>query len=373
MFRMLIFMGLLFGSIFGYKAWESSRMAKTMNGYQPLVIVSAIPATLELWEPKILTIGSLRAINGVDVTSEVDGLVKKIFFSPGQDVDEGEIILELNADVEIAQLKSLEAQAKLAEVTYKRNKKQYEAQGISKETLDISEADLKSKKAFVTQQNAIISKKIIKAPFKGRLGISAVNLGQYLNAGDKIVTLQTIDPIYADFYLPQQSLPQIVKGQQVILTTDTYPQTSFKGRITTINPKIDSSTRNVEIEATLENPDHKLIAGMYGILEIKTGSPKQHLTVPQTAISYNPYGDLVYVLKETGKDKKGNTTYIANQKFVTLGEVRNNQVQILKGLKKDDLVVVAGQMKLRNGALVIINNAGTISPTPISFSGDKQK
>lgn len=364
---MLALTGLLFGGIFAYKGFESFMIKKHMAGFGSApVAVSATSVTFEAWEPKVTASASLRAINGVDVTTEIQGLIKKISFSPGQDIQEGEGIIQLNADAEIAQLRSLEAQADLAQITYDRNKKQFEVQGISKEDLDVAEADFKSKKAQVAQQAATVAKKAIQAPFKGRLGICLVNLGQYLNPGDKIATLQSLDPMYVDFYLPQQTLTQLAKDQAVTFTTDAHPHLSFKGKITAINPKIDPATRNVGVEGTLSNPDFKLLPGMYGVIEIHTGAPKEVMTLPQTAISYNPYGELVYVLKPNGKDQKGNALFIAHQKFVTLGENRGTQVQILKGLEKGDLVVTTGQLKLKNESLVMINN--TVVPSNTSTS-----
>ncbi len=362
MIIMLILVGLLFCGIFGYQAFKSHMMKQYLKGnHMPPVVVSATQVVLEPWQPKITVTGTLRAINGVDVTTEMAGLIKTILFTPGQDIQEGDVILELNADVEAAQLKVLEAQAELAKITLHRDQEQFAVHGVSQATLDTDEATLKSTTAQVAQQAATLAKKTIRAPFTGRLGISAVNSGQFLNPGDKIVTLQAIDPIKVDFYLPQQALPQLSTKQDIIFTTDTYPGLIFKGKITTINPKVDVSTRNVEVEAILANPDRKILPGMYGVVEINTGVATEYLTVPQTAISYNPYGNLVYILKEQGKDKDGNPLYVANQKFVTVGETRGDQIQVLKGLEKGDLVVTAGQLKLKNGSMVVINN--TVVPT----------
>jgi membrane fusion protein (multidrug efflux system) len=362
MLIMLILVGLLFGGIFGYQAFKSHMIKQYLsNNHIPPVAVSAIQAKLEPWEPKIRATGTLRAINGVDVTTEMAGLIKTTLFIPGQDVQEGDVIIELNADVEAAQLKVLEAQAELAKITLHRDRQQFAVHGVSQATLDTDETTLKSTTAQVAQQAATLAKKTIRAPFTGRLGISAVNPGQYLNPGDKIVTLQALDPIKVDFYLPQQNLPQLSTKQDVVFTTDTYPGLTFKGKITTINPKVDVSTRNVEVVAILANPDRKILPGMYGVVDIKTGSAKSHLTVPQTAISYNPYGNLVYILKEQGKDNGGNPLYVATQKFVTVGETRGDQIQVLKGLEKGDLIVTAGQLKLKNGSVVSINN--TVVPT----------
>lgn len=371
MFIMLTLTGLLFGGIFSYQAFKSYMAKQYMKGNIPPIAVSTLTVSLESWQPEITATGTLRAINGVDVTTEIAGLVKSIHFTPGKDAQAGDLLVELNVDDEVAQLHSLEAQAELAQITYTRDKEQFAVQGVSKATLDTDEANLKSARAQVAQQAATIAKKIIRAPFEGRLGISAVNLGQYLNAGDKVVTLQSLDPLYVDFYLPQQQLPDIAINQDVKFTTDAYPSIVFKGKITSLNPKVDPTTRNVEVEATLSNPEKKILPGMFGIVSLKTGTAQHFLTLPQTAISYNPYGDLVYTLKEQGKDQKGNALYVATQKFVTVGETRGDQVQVLKGLEKGDLVVTAGQLKLKNGSIVIINN--TVVPRNDSISNPKNE
>lgn len=354
---MLLVVGMLFGSIFLYKAFQNYMMSNHLRAALPPVTVSAMKVTSSSWQPHLSATGTLRAINGVDITTEIAGLIASISFTPGQMVNEGDLVLELNIETELAALKSLEAQAELAQINYTRDKEQFAVQAVSKATVDTDEATLKSAQAQVAQQKALIDKKIIRAPFKGRLGISAVNLGQYLNAGDKIVTLQSLDPIYVDFTFPQQDLPQLTPGQTVSLTTDAVPGVTFQGKITSLNPKVDPVTRNIEVEATLQNPHQKLFPGMFGIVEINTGSPQAFLTVPQEALSYNSYGDIVYTLKEKEKDAKGTPVYVATQQFVTVGKTREGQIQILKGLAKDDLIVTAGQVKLKNGSLVVINKS----------------
>lgn len=332
-----------------------------MAGFQmPPAVVSAIKVQNELWQSRLTAVGTIRAIDGVDVTTEITGLVDEIFFTPGSSVKKGDVLVKLNADAEIAQHQSLTAQATLAQITYDRDKKQLAAQAVSKAQVDIDEADLKSKKALANQQAAIVKKKTIKAPFTGRLGISQINLGQFLNPGDKIVTLQSIDPIYVNYYLPQQDLPKISVGQEIALTTDSYPGKVFKGKITTINPKVDPATRNVKVEATLANPQGDLLPGMFAKVEVVTGKPQDFLTLPQAAITYNTYGDLVYILKEKEKNKQGIMIYEARQKFITVGDMRGDQVQIKNGLEPEYLVVTSGQMKLKNGTLVTINN--TVEP-----------
>jgi membrane fusion protein (multidrug efflux system) len=320
------------------------------------------------WQPKLKASGSLRAIRGVSVTTELAGLVTKIMFTPGATVKQGTLLVQLNADAEIGQLQSLQAQAALAQITYKRDQAQYKIHAVSKQTVDSDFENLQSLQGQVAQQAATVAKKTIRAPFTGRLGINNVNPGQYVNVGDKIVTLQTLDPIYADFYMPQQTLAEIKVGQNVALISDTFPKKTFTGKITTIEPTVDPSTRNVEVEATLPNPDYQLTPGMFATVEIITGEPKRFLTVPQSAISFNPYGDIVYVITQQGKDKDGKPMQIANQKFVITGQTRGDQITVLKGLKGGETIVTSGQLKLKNGSQIAVNNSVVPqnSPNPVA-------
>ncbi len=354
---MLISLGVLFAIIFAYKAFGGYMMKKYMSQKPPPATVSVMKASYQDWQPIIKASGSLRAVKGVDVTTEIAGLVSNIHFIPGQNVKNKEVLVELNADSEMAQLKSLEATAELASVVYERDKAQFAIQAVSKATLDADAADLKSKTAQVTEQAAIVAKKTICAPFDGRLGISYVNPGQYMNPGDKVVTLQALDPIYVDFYLPQQTLVQIHVGQTIKMTTDTYPGRFFTGKITTIDPRVDPATRNVQVEATLSNADFALLPGMFSSVELETGASQRFITLPQTAISFNPYGEIIYIVKETGKDSLGKPVLTATQTFVTVGETRGDQVSVLKGIKEGETVVTAGQLKLKNGSEIIINNS----------------
>lgn len=354
---MLIGLGLLFGVIFGYQFFKSIMTKKYMAGMSnPPVTVSAEKIKESDWQTTVQASGSLRAINGVDVTTELAGMVRTISFKPGAYVKKDVLLVKLNDDVEIAQLNSLYAQLEIAKTTYDRDKAQFAVHAVSQQTLDNDAANVKSLKAQVDQQKATIDKKLIRSPFEGKLGISAVNLGQYLQPGNKIVTLQSLDPIYVDFFIPQQFIPQLKIGQVMTLTTDTFPNENFEGKITTIDPIVDASSRNVRVEATITNPKHKLLPGMFGTVEIITGKPRSLLTLPQTAISFNPYGEVAFILQEKGKDDKGNPILIANQTFVTVGEKRGDQVSIVKGLKEGDFVVVSGGHKLKNGSIVHINN-----------------
>jgi membrane fusion protein (multidrug efflux system) len=353
---MLLTVGILFGAIFGYHAYNSRMMKKSMASFQPPpVTVTAMKAEYQSWQPQLKSVGSLRAVRGVDVTSEVAGLVRAVLFKSGADAKEGQVLVQLNADSDIARLHSLQADADLADTVYERDKKQFAVQAISQAALDADASDLKNKKAQVAEQAALVDKKTIRAPFAGRLGISTFNPGQYVNPGDKIVTLQSLDAIYADFYLPQQELSRISLGQAVVATTDTYPGRTFTGRITTIDPKVDAATRNVQVEATVSNPGHKLLPGMYASVEVKAGAVQRFLTLPQTAVTFNPYGETVFVV-ETGKGPEGKTVLTVRQTFVTTGPTRGDQIAILRGIQEGEVVVTSGQLKLKNGSRVIIDN-----------------
>lgn len=355
---MLIAVLILFGSIFTYKIFNHYMINKYMSSQaEPTISVSTIKAESSAWQDKLTSAATLRAIKGVSVTTELAGLVRNIYFTPGATVKQDDILIELNTATDIATLHALEASAALAKIVYERDKAQYAIKAISKAQLDADEADLKAKNDEVVAQSTTVAKKIIKAPFAGRLGINQVNPGQYLNVGDPVTTLQQLDPIYVDFFLPQQALAKVKLGQTVEVSIDTYPNKTFSGKITTINPIVDKDTRNVLVEATIHNDEDKLLPGMFGQATLDVGEPQTFLTLPQTAISYNPYGDIVYTIHQSDKkDKKGNPIEIAQQNFVKLGDTRGEQIAILSGIKDGDIVVTSGQLKLKNGSPVSINN-----------------
>lgn len=367
---MLVIAGLLFGGIFGYKAFVARMTHKSMSTKgPPPVTVSTTQAEMQTWQPQLRAVGTVRALRGVDVTTEVAGLVKNIDFQSGEDVKKGQILVHLDTSEDEALLHSLQASAELAQTTYQRDKRQFAANAISEATLDSARFDLKSKKAQVAQQQALIAKKTIRAPFAGRVGISTVNPGQYLNPGTSIVTLQSFDIVYVDFYLPQQNLADIATEQTIIVTTNTYPGRTFQGRITAINPKVDPQSRNIQVEATIKNPTHGLVPGMFVMVEVRAGRVQHFLTLPQAAVTYNPYGDTVYVIQKKGQGPQGRPYLIAKQVFVTVGERRDDKVAILKGLREGETVVTGGQLKLKSGSPITINNsiqpdaAGAPAPT----------
>ena len=359
---MLIAVAIVFGGIFGFQAFKASMIKKFMTAMgSPPQTVSATKAAYGEWQPKLEAIGTLRAVKGADLSLDVPGVVASISFNSGDDVEQGAPLLKLRVEDDLAKLESLQAMAELSEIVNQRDQKQFKMQAVSQATLDTDAANLKNAKAQVVQQQAIIDKKFLRAPFAGHLGIRAVDLGQYLAAGTVIVTLQALDPIFVDFFLPQQAVDQVRLGQSVTVKIDAFKDQTFAGEISAINPKVDAGSRNVQIRATLKNPEHKLLPGMYATVDIATGSPQSYLTLPQTAITYNPYGDTVYVVDSKAADATGKPQLIARQTFVTTGPTRGDQVAVLKGIEEGDLIVTAGQIKLHNGSTILIDNS--ITPT----------
>jgi membrane fusion protein, multidrug efflux system len=353
---MLIAVAVVFGGIFGFQAFKAMMIKKFMSSMaQPPQTVTALKAANDQWQPKIEAVGSLRAVKGADLSLEVSGVVDSIAFNSGDDVNEGTLLLKLRSDDDQAKLQSLQATADLNQITYDRDQKQFKLQAVSQATIDTDAANLKNAQAQAAQQQAILDKKTLKAPFTGHLGIRAVDLGQYLAAGTVIVTLQALDPIFVDFFVPQQSVDQLKLGQAVAVKIDAFKDQTFSGEVSAINPKVDSSTRNVQVRATLKNADHKLIPGMYATIDISTGAPLNYVTLPQTAITYSPYGDTVYIVDDKGKD--GKSQLVARQNFVTTGATRGDQVAILKGVNEGEMVVTSGQIKLHNGSPVLIDNS----------------
>jgi membrane fusion protein (multidrug efflux system) len=359
---MLLAVAVVLGGVFGFQVFKGMMIKKFMAQMaSPPQTVSATTAGYDEWQPKLEAVGSLRAVKGADLSLEVAGVVDAISFNSGDDVEEGAPLLKLRAEDDIAKLESLKATAELSQINYERDQKQFRIQAVSQATLDSDAANLKNAKAQVAQQQAILDKKTLKAPFAGHLGIRAVDLGQFVNAGTAIVTLQALDPIYMDFFVPQQAIAQIKLGQSVTIKIDAFTDRTFAGEISAINPRVDAASRNVQVRATLKNADHKLLPGMYATAVIPTGAPQNYVTLPQTAITYSPFGDTVYVVDQKGTDAKGEPQQIARQTFVTTGATRGDQVAILKGVGAGDMVVTAGQIKLHNGSIVMIDNA--IKPT----------
>lgn len=372
MLIMLVLVGAVLGGLFGFKTFVNGKIKEAMAGMANIPqTVSATKAESSDWQPKIDAVGSLRAVRGAELSLEVPGVVESITFQSGDEVKAGQVLLTLRNEDEAARLQSLEATAALAQITYDRDVKQLKAQAISQAIVDNDEANLRNVRAQVAVQKAILDKKTLRAPFDGKLGLRQVDLGQFLSAGTEIATLQSLDPIFVDFLLPQQAVAQIAVGEKVRAKVDAFPGRTFEGKITAINPKIDMGSRNIQVRATLGNADQKLLPGMFATVELDTGAAQRLVTLPQTAVAYNPYGSLVYIVDDKGKAPDGKPQLVARQVFVTTGATRGDQVAILKGVSEGDMVVTSGQIKLRNGVPVVINNNAVPTNDPAPKIVDK--
>jgi len=385
MIIMIVAVLVLIGIIAGIKVLMIMKMLAGMKPPPPAVVTTAKTSYQE-WQPELRAVGTLRAARGSDLALEVAGLVGRVNVRSGEDVKAGQLLLELVTTDEVANLHQLEAQTALSQLTYERAQRQIAVHVIAQADYDNAAADLKVKQAAVAQQQAIISKKQLRAPFAGRAGIVTITPGTYLNSGTVIVTLQQLDPEYVDFFVPQKSLGQVEVGRGANLTLDAFPGKTFRGTVNAVNPRVDTNTRNVEVEARVPNPDRVLSPGMFVNVAIESGSQQRYLTLPQTAIVYNPYGETVYVVRNKSqfdadqaaaaaseadpvdkpaapkKASKGPPalppdTRVVEQTFVTTGPTRGDQVAVLSGLEAGVEVVTSGQIKLKNGAPVHIDNS----------------
>jgi membrane fusion protein (multidrug efflux system) len=350
------------GGVFAWQAFIGSFMKKFMAAAATAPqTVSTVTATRAGWQAQVRAIGSLRAVRGADLSAQAAGVVDAIDFDSGAEVPAGKALLRLKPNDDYAKLDQLVAAEDLADQTLKRDQEQFAAQAISQAIIDSDVSTAKSARAQVAAQRALIEEKIVRAPFAGRLGIRQVDLGQYLAAGTTVVTLQALDPILIDFFVPQQALRSLKVGQAVSATIDAYPGESFPGTIESINSRVDTTSRNMQVRASFRNADRRLVPGMFASVAIDAGGSTSEVTLPQTAITYNPYGDTVYVVQDAGKDEHGKPRYTAQQRFIKLGATRGDQVAVISGVEPGEAVVSAGQLKLRNGISVVVNNS--VQPT----------
>jgi membrane fusion protein (multidrug efflux system) len=366
MVLMLAAVGLFLGLLIAFNVFKGVMIKRALTGKgEPAQTVSVVTARVEAWQTALEAVGTVRAIRGADLAFEVPGVVAQVPVKAGSDVRQGQPLVALDDSTERAQLRQLQAVAALAELTCKRSREQLAARTISQADLDNAEGDFQAKRAGAEAQAALVAKKHLAAPFPGRVGIVTTSPGSYLNPGAVVVTLQQLDSVYVDFFLPQKDAAQLKQGQAVILTVDAFPGLSFKGQVSAVNPRVDSSTRNIQVEATFANPGRVLLPGMFTRVSMDVGTRQQNLTLPQTAITYNPYGALVFLVKPAPAGGKG---LVANQAFVTTGATRGDQVAILKGLEAGAQVVSSGGLKLRNGTPLLIDNriqpANDANPAP---------
>lgn len=365
MIVMLLLVALVFGGIYGFQQFRNQMIAKAIRGGGiPPQAVSTTVVENAVWQPNVEVIGSLQAAQATDLATEVNGLITQIHFKSGEHVKAGEVLLKLNDAPLQAQLAQLKASAALAKQNLDRDRAQLKIKAVSQAVVDSDMATLKGAEAQVKQQEALIDQKTLKAPFSGKLGIRKVDLGEYLPAGTAVVSLQKLDPMYVDFTIPQSELSLIEVGKKISITTNAFAGKTFEGKIKAIEPQVNTSTRNITVRAEIGNPDGLLLPGLFATAKVNQGEERQYLTLPSTAIAYNPYGSTVFIVKDEGKDDKGKPKLTVEQRVVTTGATRGDQVAILSGLKAGETVVTAGQLKLRNGAPVFINNAIQPSNNP---------
>lgn len=327
----------------------------------PETVTSAVVKE-EDWAPTLHAVGSISAVQGAVVSAELAGVVSKVAFENGGTAKKGDLLVQLDASAEEAQLHSAEADLELARADLERSRDLGARKVISKAEIDATESKFKQKNALVDQMRSMITKKTLLAPFDGQLGIRQVNVGQSIDARQPIVPLTSLDPVFADFALPQQDIGKLSSGLDVHVTTDALAGRVFNGKLTAVNSMVDVTTRNVTLQATLENPDHLLRPGMFAKVEVVLPEKRKSVVIPGSAISYAPFGDSVFVIEKKKDEKTGKETQTIRQQFVRVGEARGDFVSINEGLKAGETIVGTGVFKLRNGMAVTINN--DLAPKP---------
>jgi membrane fusion protein (multidrug efflux system) len=359
-----IFISLLVvGALAGVKALQIKKMiAGAQAAGTPAETVSSTVVREDKWQSALSAIGSVSAVQGVTVTPEIAGIIREIAFESGALVKQGDLLVRLDTSSEEAQLRAVKAQLDLALLNLERARALRAENTVSQAEVDAAEATVNQLQANADTISTTIEKKTIRAPFTGQLGIRQVNLGQYLDPGKPIVSLQALSPVYVDFSLPQQDLANLKTGMIVRLSTDAYPGRKFEGKLTAINPDLDQSTRSVALQATLENPDQALRPGMFASLEVLLPEQQDVLIIPATAVLSAPFGDSVYVIEpkspkdDKGGQENGEAGLIVRQQFIRTGRARGDFLSVVSGLKPGERIVSSGVFKLRNGMPVVENN-----------------
>jgi membrane fusion protein (multidrug efflux system) len=347
--------------VFGIKALQIVKMVRTPQ-VMPAVTVTSAPVKQEDWAPTLTAVGSISAVEGAVVSTELGGTVSQIGFENGAEAKKGDVLVRLDVSQEEALLRSAEAEAELARTDLERTRGLATQRVVSKAELDAAESKFRRLNAVVDQMRSNIAKKTIVAPFDGQLGIRQVNVGQWVNAGQQVVALTSLDPVYVDFALPEQHLAKLSTGLEVGVRADALPSRKFEGKLTAINSMVDPVTRNVPLQATLQNPDHALHPGMFAKVEVALPETKKTTVIPGSAVSYAPYGDSVFVIEKQKDEKSGKESLVLRQQFVRIGDARGDFVSVTQGLKAGQEVVSTGVFKLRNGMPVTVNN--DLAPKP---------
>ena len=349
----------VFGLLAGIKTLQiRARISQGKQLKIPPEVVTATSVQNQSWESLITAVGSLEAVQGVVVTAEMTGKVTAIAFEPGTRVKTGDLLVQQDVAAETAQLRAAEAATTLAKINFERSKKMLSTKVVAESSYDNAEAQLKQAQAQADTIRAAIAKKTIRAPFGGRLGIRMVNIGQIIKEGEAIVSLQALDPIFVNFLVPQQQLPQLHPGLAVRITSDALPSGQIvAGKITALNPNVDAASRNIRVQATVANPEETLRPGMFANVAIVLPEQNQVLTIPATAVFYAPYSDSVFIIEDAKGEGAAKDGKVVRQQFVRLGEKRGDFVVVTSGLKAEETVVSTGVFKLRNGQSVVIDNS----------------
>lgn len=358
--RFLVLLLVLGGAIggIGYLKWQQMQAgAAQMSHAMPPATIASTEVATETWRPALKAVGSLVAVNGIEVSAEVNGTVRKLRFDSGQQVKTGQVLVELDDTVDQAALAALRAEQRLAQIEFDRARELLPKKAVSRADYDKAQAGLQAAAARVTQQEAVIARKSLRAPFDGILGIRKIDLGQYLNPGEPIVELQSIDPVHVDFQLAERHLSGVGVGMEVEVITDAWPGETFRGTVTAIGNGIVAGTRTVQVRATIANQDGRLRPGMFAEVRALQPETRQVLTIPRTAVSFNTYGDFVYVLVEAD----GKLT--AKRRQIETGQSRDGRIVVTKGLEVGERVVRAGLVKLRDGAAVQVDNSVQLDDT----------
>ena len=345
----------------GIKAMQIAKMMSSPMTMPPTTVSSTVVKE-EDWAPTLSAVGSVSAVQGAVVSAELAGTVAEVRFENGGAAKKGDVLVKLDTSSEDAQLHTAEADLELARADLQRARDLATRRVISKSELDSAESKFQQKQGTVDNMRAMIAKKEVRAPFDGQLGIRQVNVGQNLIAGQQVVQLTSLDPVYVDFALPEQYVSQLGKGLEAHVHVDALPAREFKGKLTAVNAMVDSVTRNVTAQATLENPDHALRPGMFAKVEVVLPEKQKALVIPGSAVSYAPFGDSVYVIEKKKDPKSGKESQVLRQQFVRIGEARGDFVSVTQGLKSGETIVSTGVFKLRNGMTVTINN--DLAPKP---------
>jgi membrane fusion protein (multidrug efflux system) len=347
----IVFLGIVFGGIFGYKFYQFGQLQERLSQPQPPALVSAVTSQSEKWTPAIKAVGSVKAVNGIEVANEVPGVVEVLNFESGDVVKKGDILIQLNSAIDNAALRTRSAEAQLTEQEFKRISDLLPKRAVSQSQYDEAKANLDAARARVNEAEAQLSKKIIRAPFDGTLGIRMVDRGEYIATGTPIVEINMLDPIYVDYTLSEKNLPDVATGFPVQVTVAAVPGKVFEGSVSAINTSVNAETRTVRMRATLSNKESKLRPGMFATVMTLQPKDDEVITLPRTAISYNTYGDFVFVIEENDQG-----TRVVKRRPVTTGDTRDGRVSVLTGLDAGETVVAKGLLRLRAGQAVVIQD-----------------